>query len=752
MSVRWQWLLLGWAALTLQAASTSYWEINNYQEFLKGKLDSVSLTRDGRLTLAPRTEQVFTLDQPVIWSVARGPGKTVYLATGHRGQVFRVDAAGKSELIWTAPEPEVFTITADAKGVLYAGTAPDGKIYRIENGKATEYFQPKAKYIWSLAIGADGALYAGTGDEGRIFRITGPGKGELWYETGQTHVTALAFDGEKRLLAGTEPNGILYRVTAKDKAFVLYDANLPEIRAIVPAPDGTILVAALGGAYGKRQAGAAGAAASVQGGTMVTAPPTTITVEAAAAQGGVEIDPKTDGAKAAAPAPAAAAPVISATPMLELTGVDRSAVYRIHPDNLVETLWVSKEENIYDLAPMGDQVLFSTDAQGRVYRLEADRKATLLVETKEGEATRLVPSAEGILVATSHAAKLLRLGSEPGGKGEFESPVHDATNAARWGRLTWRGQTPGKAKLLFRTRSGNSARPDKTWSDWSDAVAQSGAPITSPNARYLQWKVELTGSGKEIPSLDGVSIAYLPQNTPPVVKSISVTTQAMPAAATGKSSASNTSPNAVYSITVSDGGDAGAATSAGNPTQTVARASNGQLVITWQAEDVDGDRMAYTVWFRGEEESQWKVLKKDWADLALTLDGDALADGKYLFRVSATDAPANPAPSARESDLVSAPFLIDNTPPAVTARARRESGGAVVIEIDARDGVSAIRRAEVSLDAGAWIPLAPVDGVADSLAEAFQHSLQAVPGGEHLVVVRVFDSAGNAGFAKVLLK
>src|SRR4029079_4429144 len=123
-------------------------------------------------------------------------------------------------------------------------------------------------------------LYVGTGDQGKIFRVDAPGKGELYYGTGPSHITGLAVDSQGRLLAGTEPNGILYRITAKDKAFVLYDANLPEIRSIVPMPDGTVYAAALGGSVAKRAQSAAQAAQGAAGSAPVAPTTTTITVEA----------------------------------------------------------------------------------------------------------------------------------------------------------------------------------------------------------------------------------------------------------------------------------------------------------------------------------------------------------------------------------------------------------------------------------------------------------------------------------------
>src|SRR6185295_2562002 len=119
-----------------------------------------------------------------------------------------------------------------------------------------------------------------------------------------------------------------------------------------------------------------------------------------------------------------------------------------------------------------------------------------------------------------------------------------------------------------------------------------------------------------------------------------------------------------YSITVTDTGDAATASpSGGTPTQTLSRAAAQQINITWQAEDPDGDRLIYALYFRGEDEREWKLMKAQIRENTYTIDGDALADGRYFFRVVASDREANPPASARESELISVPVLIDNTPP-----------------------------------------------------------------------------------------
>ncbi len=725
------------------ASGTTTWEMDSYADFIRGRFEGVSLSRDGRLSIAPRMDPLLASDQPAVWAIAPGPDGSVYAATGHRGRVYKIDRSGKSSVLWTAQQAEVFAIAVDRHGAVYAGTSPDGAVYRIQNGAAQEYFAPHCRYIWSLAAGPDGALYVGTGEQGKIFRVASAGQGELYYETGQAHITSLVVDPQGRLLAGTEPNGILYRVTGKDKAFTLYNAALPEIRAIVPMADGTVYAAALGGSAAKRDQTSQSSQSSGSTSSLPTVY-TSITVEAQ--QGGIK---PPDPAKAPLPQPvtgqAAQTSDSKGSAQSAETGTgEKSAIYRINPDNTVETLWSSKEENAYDLAAVNKQVLFATDGDGRIYGIAPDRSLSLVAQTKEGEATRLVAGERSVLAATSDMGRVFRLGEAPGPGGSYESPVHDVSNVARWGNISWRAEMPAGCTVAFRTRTGNAARPDRTWSDWSAPLTDPrGSRITSPNARYIQWKVEMAGPGGPTPLLDDVTVAYLPQNSPPVVKNLTVVSQ----------SAAATQPKTAAAVTVGDTDTGSAAGASGaTATQTLPRASNNQIVVAWQADDPDGDRLVYRLYFRGADETEWKLLKNDLHETSSTFDADLFADGKYYFRVVASDGEVNPPSSAREAQLISSPVLIDNTPPAVTLGVVRRNGATAHIEFEASDAASQLRRCEYSLDAAPWVPMEAADGVIDGLREKFALDLTGLQPGERLLVVRVADSAGNTSAAKVVLK
>lgn len=745
------WFAAMLATGVVRAATTTTWEMSTYQDFIKGRFSGVALDRDGRLTLAPKLQDLFSSGQAIIWSVAKAPDGSVYAGTGHRGHVYRIAPDGTSTLIWTADQAEVFAVAVDSAGVLYAATSPDGGVFRIENpgregAKGVEIFNPKAKYIWALAAGSDGTLYAGTGDPANVYAIDKTGKGELYYSTGQGHVTSLAVDAQGRVLAGSEPNGILYRITAKDKAFVLYDANLPEIHSIKAMPDGTVYAAALGGALSTRT----GALATYSTGTTavtVTAPATSVTVTDTQASP-PDVKPKPGAATAAtAQQTATQQTATTVSPTVEIPGVDKSAIYRINPDNTVETLWSSKDENIYDLLtrPNGE-ILFGTDVQARIYRLGSDRKPSLIVQANEGEATRLLDAGSAVLAATGDTGKLFKLTPAEAApavdSGWYESPVHDSNTVAKWGRISWR-QRGGTAAI--QTRTGNSLRPDPTWSEWSAPLKDpQKSLVTSPNARYIQWRAELRGPQVVV---ENVSVAYLPQNNPPVVRSINVTTVASTSSSQGKSTTSSSS--AAYTITVTDTGES-SSPSSGTPTQTISRGGGSQIQVTWQADDPDSDRLAYSLWFRGEDEQTWKLIRMNMFENSFLIDGDVFADGRYYFRVVASDRPSNPVNVARQAELVSAPVLIDNTPPLVKLSAPVRSNGRIELNVDARDATSALRKCEYSVNAGPWIPVEAADGVTDAPEEQFHIVIDQARPGEQLIVVRVYDAANNAGLAKVV--
>jgi hypothetical protein len=161
--------------------------------------------------------------------------------------------------------------------------------------------------------------------------------------------------------------------------------------------------------------------------------------------------------------------------------------------------------------------------------------------------------------------------------------------------------------------------------------------------------------------------------------------------------------------------------------------------------------LVYDLAFRGEGEDRWTLLRRNFHDTSLAVDGDSLADGRYFFKVTASDRESNPPGLAKEAELVSSPVLIDNTPPVIHVQSSTRNGTAADVAFDAQDTASVLRRAEWSLDAGEWLPVAPLDGILDSRTEQFRLQVGNIPAGEHVLVLRVADSGGNTAVAKVVL-
>jgi hypothetical protein len=735
-------------ALVADGATSTAWETSGFNDFLKGRITGLSLTYDGILRPGPSLRFRTALNQSALWSLAATPDGRIYASTGHTGKLFVIAPDGSSSTLWTADQPEIFALATTADGQLYAGTSPNGGVYEI-GAHPRQIWHCPAKYIWAIQPTRDGSLYVATGEPGRIYRLSSNGHADLYYDTGQPNVTALTLGPNGHLYAGSDPNGLIYDIAAAQRGTILFDSTLPEIRALALDANGNLYAAAMGGAVATRSP-AASASTSSSAAPAVASSPTVITVTAAH-ENGAPSDSDQSAVKSAADQSRAtssstsASPGASTTAVVEVSGVEKSAIYRIRPDRTVETLRSSKDDNVYDLLLDGDSVLFSTDDHCRIYRLNG-HKTTLLVEAGDGEATRLLKIGSALYAALSNPARVLAFGAPAAQPGFYESQVHDSTSVARWGHLQWHGTGAG---LTFRTRTGNAARPDSTWSDWSAPLTDaSGSLIASPPARFIQWRAEWpVGSSAQVNTVD---VPYLPQNAPPVIHSLTVTSVTNPTASKPTPAAAPTS-NA-YSITVTDTGEAPAASTNTSTTQTVSRLQTPQTQLSWQADDPDGDKLVYSVYFRAEDENEWQLIRSRMFENTLLLDPDVFADGRYFFRVVASDAPSNAAEYAQETDFVSTPVLIDNTPPVIAIGVPHRQGSSLDIDIDANDTTSPLRLCEYSLDAGLWQPIEATDGITDSPRERFHLHLEKLRPGEHLLAFRVYDSANNAGLAKVILR
>jgi hypothetical protein len=114
-----------------------------------------------------------------------------------------------------------------------------------------------------------------------------------------------------------------------------------------------------------------------------------------------------------------------------------------------------------------------------------------------------------------------------------------------------------------------------------------------------------------------------------------------------------------------------------------------------------------------------------------------LPDGRYRFRLTASDREGNGAADALTATSESEPVVIDHTPPGRGRAERREGGWRVPVN----DRWNPLREAMLSIDAGEWKPVEAADGLLDGQNETLL--LGEIPPGAKLVLLRLADAALN---------
>jgi WD40 repeat protein len=711
-----------WAAvlcLSLRAVVPQRWELRTEDDFLKGKLDGVSVSNEGVLALAPKEDTIASPMEEFYLSVLLTPDGVTYLGTGHGGKVYRIGKDGKSDLYFQAPEMDVTCLAFDRRGVLYAATSPNGKIYKIsEKSKGEVFFDPAEKYIWDLEFMDSGLLWVAVGESGGIYAVSPQGEGRMIFRAPENHILCMLKTAQGDVIAGSGGNGLVYRISPEGRPSVIYETPYEEVRSLAVDREGRIYAAASGSPSKVRKEETP--AVSQRSGTSVSVSVSTVSL--AAASGGTTA------------AEALAAP--------STVQKESGAVYRITSDGMAKALWKSDDEMVYTLLwkPDDQTVVFGTGSKGRIYSVDKDENVSLLLQENSEEVYQLVPLDSKIYVLSNNPCSLGQLLTEQRFSGEYMSSVLDARTLASWGRIAWEGSADAGASIQLQTRSGNTFEPNATWSEWSPLYQKKEEQILSPKARFLQVRALFkTPTGKVSPTLQKLILFYLQTNISPVVTRLEflkanevflkMPEQEDVILGVEKNLPEQAPKNDDLRVSL--------------PPKKAER--KGFRTVTWDASDENGDTLSYTISMRKEGESGWRVLQDDWSEEIFSFDTTAFPDGTYFVRITASDSPSNPLGMELEAEKTSPPLVIDNSLPVIQNFTAARNGAMLDVSFQAVDSYSYIEEVKFLVRPGEWRVVFPVDGICDSRNEGFKFSVRIPAGAENMITVRVKDSYGNIG-------
>ena len=676
--------------LPVFGVTTQIWEQQRQKDFESGKLENISLSSKGELMLTPKLEVFFEDTKEIyVWCLAEDSKGNIYAGTGNGGKIYRITPDGESSLFYDSPEVSILALAIDSNDNIYAGTAPDGLIYKLTDSSTppTTILSSEEKYVWAMTFDDAGNLYAATGTSGKIYKVTPDGKTSVLYDSDERSILCLLYH-QGMLYAGSDGKGTIYSVKTEDgAATVIYQTGQKEVRRLVMGAQGVIYA-----------------------GTITTAAP-----------------------QPGGPPPGPPGPAPSGSRNSE---EKKSRVYKIEPDGIVSVMWEVPEPLILSMAADSEKGLYiGTGDKGKLYWVNTDGDSVFKGKCSASQivAMHRVANSDRLLLATGNAGKIFELKSDYLAEGTLESKAQDTKVVSRWGKLSWEGVTPEGTAISFTTRSGNTEKPNGTWNDWSEELTVSeGSQVTSPAARYIQWRAKLTTSAvSATPILKKVTVASVQANTEPRFTSIEVRRGGAPETPTPpegvrrpRESRTSSNPNS--------GGD------------------STKYTASWKVKDDNNDTLQFNVYYKGVDETSWKLLKDELKQTSYALDTTLMSDGRYVVKVSATDKLSNPPNFAKSTEKISDPFDIDNSQPMVTdITATANEDQTYQITCTAADPFSYIQKAVYKIDSDEeWQVIFPDDGIFDSKREALLLHTNSLPTGEHTITIRVTDAAGNTGVGR----
>ena len=720
MNIKWT-ILTGIIFVISAFSSAVTTEITRHQtgkDFMQGDLEKVVVDSAGTLRLARQGEELdcgtLLSDAWSIHTLLAGTEDDVYLGTGPNAEVIRwadekahlvypLEQADANEMDPSAIRNEhVFALAQDVAGRLLIGVSGEtGKLVRLSQEPETVFEDDRVKYIFAMTLDQANNIYLGTGPEGLIFKLDpfcqNP---EVIYDAQDKNILSLAVHNGI-VYAGSDQRGVIYKIDTQSKRVaVLYDSGQDEVSALAVDSDGNVYAAATSAKAAMLQLKASEISLNKAPGRAdisegVVSSDNSESLNTANTNDSKDKEEKQSKPQAPTPPPAKVA----------------GYIYRISPDGFVTDVF-REIAVLYAMALADEKIYLGTGNKGQLFSVDTQTEdAAILFEDETSTQITSVIQAEGAMyLGLSNPARLMRVDRALAPIGIFESPLIDAGQPARWGKLQVEATLPTDCQVTMVCRSGNIKDPnDSTFSDWSaEKILTEAAELDCPVGRFCQYRLTLTtGSEQATPVVREVAVAHVVPNLAPSVKSVRV-----------QRSRDEKTP--------------------------------AMMNIQFNASDDNKDPLEFTLEFRKAGRSRWILLEEELDKPRFQWDGRTVEDGRYEIRVTASDRKGNSSETALTGSRISDIFVIDNTAPAFTKADVDVQGQDVDVTLVIEDAFSVLGKVRYTVDSNEdWTTLLPDDLVYDTLAETFTFRIDALTPGDHVIAFSAADDLENTRYYTV---
>ena len=638
-----------------------------------GTYDGIMLTEQGSLILAPIIEKDGAIEGKFIWKIYNSSDGSMYAAISGDGAELYKREAGESDFnlfVKSTNESAFTSVISDNSGNIYAATAPYARIIKYDKlGNEIWSKNVDDTYIWDMKFDNNGNLYAAAGgNNARVLKISSNGNITEILKTEEQHAMSLYFDSKNnKLYIGTAGRGLVLSVdlstNLENPSYkTVYDTAQNEVYAITMDNIGNLYF-----------------------GTATREPSYLI------------LPSIIDGGKSAD----------------DSVKEFRNSLYKADTNGTVQRLFFLNQTLVFALSSdIDNNIYFITGDNADIYKINGNDGLLSYIGGLENKTlSTFSATKDGLYFAISKTGEIYKMQNGNPSEGSFISDTLDLKFLSKLGSLKVMTTIPDGSDISFEVRTGNVARVDNTWSDFTK-VSEDGK-INAPDGRFLQFRITMKNSNaneKSVPVLSSMDFTYIENNLPPDVLNGGLTT---------------------YYKQQNDSSE----------TTKSPQLEENETMIYWKGSDPNGDKLIYDLEYRLKGEKNYRKLANNLETPYFRFKSYLMPSGIYDFRITASDRFDNPIDLSKTKTLEVLNIKYDNDSPEIFDFAVKIEGNKRIITFRAEDKLSFLKTVRYSTITEEWHYILPDDKVLDSMSENFTIIIEDEEAGS--ITIEVLDTEGN---------